>query len=817
MYIDCLYHRTHIVDCAHFRTSKSFVKKKAALTLLRLYRKHTAILQPEWADRILSILDDADLGVTLSVTHLVLGLLQDHLDEYRGCYPKAVRRLKQVRLIKRLLTQITMDGHVQQDYIYYGVGAPWLQVGLLRMLQYYPPSKDENIRNLLHTILQTILQAAISITGPINPTQPKNIQQSNAQNAILFEAINLVIHIAASGEEGEENLTGLESRERDPLVSQLIRQVSSLLGKFITARETNVRYLGLESMAHLASHEESLEYLRKHQQTVLLALRDKDISVRRRALDLLYSMCNASNAKSTVQELLRNLSSADYSLREEMVLKIAILAEKYATESQWYVDVTLQLISQAGAQVPEEVWFRIVQIVTNNEEIQEYAVKTALGHLKSALPGNESIVKVAAYILGEFGHLIANETGSGAEPVDQFEALKSKWDQSSPSTRAMILSTYIKFVNLFPEIKGPIMELLKQYALSLDTEIQTRASEFLVMASELPGMEEVLITVCEEMPVFEARESALLRRMHKSVLEGEREGALKRTWLVGGKDARNEKEALKLKLPARKSNPNGHVVPNTPSAAELDLSGLQLAPDENDDSLLSVGWQPGFDRLLLKEDGLLFEDSMIQIGLRSEYHGNQGRVALYFGNKLAPGTHFTSFTVTVTSRPGLTYSSPTLPNTMLEGGAQMQWLMDFQSQQAFSGEPRIKITFIAGSLQTIRLKLPVVLSKFMAPAPLPSPEDFFKRWKQIGPGEPHEKQLVFVSVGSIDLIKAKKVVEGLRWAILHGVDKVAENIVGAGVVSTDKGKAGCLLRLEPNLERALWRVTVRGTDDGNIF
>jgi hypothetical protein len=48
---------------------------------------------------------------------------------------------------------------------------------------------------------------------------------------------------------------------------------------------------------------------------------------------------------------------------------------------------------------------------------------------------------------------------------------------------------------------------------------------------------------------------------------------------------------------------------------------------------------------------------------------------------------------------------------------------------------------------------------------------------------------------------------------LKGVDKVAENIVGAGVVSTGKGKAGCLLRLEPNLERALWRVTVRGTDD----
>jgi hypothetical protein len=39
-----------------------------------------------------------------------------------------------------ILTQIVIDGHIQQDYIYYGVGVPWLQVSLLRMLQYYPPS-----------------------------------------------------------------------------------------------------------------------------------------------------------------------------------------------------------------------------------------------------------------------------------------------------------------------------------------------------------------------------------------------------------------------------------------------------------------------------------------------------------------------------------------------------------------------------------------------------------------------------------------------------------------------------------------------------
>jgi AP-2 complex subunit alpha len=38
------------------------VKKKAALTLLRLYRKHSDVIPAaEWALRIVSIMDDTDL------------------------------------------------------------------------------------------------------------------------------------------------------------------------------------------------------------------------------------------------------------------------------------------------------------------------------------------------------------------------------------------------------------------------------------------------------------------------------------------------------------------------------------------------------------------------------------------------------------------------------------------------------------------------------------------------------------------------------------------------------------------------------------
>lgn len=128
------------------------------------------------------------------------------------------------------------------------------------------------------------------------------------------------------------------------------------------------------------------------------------MSVRQRAVDLLYAMCDRSNAKQIVAEMLSYLETADYSIREEIVghhyrpvhhlvplctalasqsvafvpqvLKVAILAEKYAVDYTWYVDTILNLIRIAGDYVSEEVWYRVIQIVINRDDVQGYAAKT---------------------------------------------------------------------------------------------------------------------------------------------------------------------------------------------------------------------------------------------------------------------------------------------------------------------------------------------------------------------------------------------------------------------------------------------------------
>jgi AP-2 complex subunit alpha len=726
-------------------------------------------------------MDDPDMGVALSVTSLVMALVQDNQDQYKGSYTKAANRLK----------RIVVDVECAEGYFYYKVPCPWIQVKLLRLLQYYPPPEDSHIRTLIRSALQKIMDSALET--------PKNVQQNNAQNAVLFEAINLVIHL---------------DTEQDLMV-----QISTRLGKFIASRETNVRYLGLEAMTHLAARSETLDPIKKHQSIIIGSLRDRDISVRRQGLDLLYSMCDPTNAQAIVNELLRYLQSADYAIREEMVLKIAILTEKYATDIQWYVDISLRLIAMAGDHVSDEVWQRVIQIVTNNEELQVYAAQNILQYIKGDC--HETLVKIGGYLLGEFGHLIADS--KGCSPIEQYLALNAKMRSCSSSTRAILLSCFIKFVNLFPEIKPQLLQAFRAYSHSLDSELQQRACEYLALAMQ--PTDDLLRTVCDEMPPFPERTSALLSRLHQK----HSTTSDKRTWVIGGKDANADPKEIGLarsNTGLKRSFTNaGPIRSNTAPASTNgngtngvnplsdDLAGLDMnidtnkvlkAPNLASAAHLSPDWEIGYNRLLLRADGVLYEDAQIQIGLRTEYRGHLGCVIFYFSNKSSfPMGSFTT-TLDNKSAENLKTDIKGLPETTIHPEGQGQQTIMFEAKNVFSDPPTFRISYLAGALQALTIQLPVVLHKYMDSAEL-SGDDFFKRWKQIG-GAPREAQRVFGLISSNRSMNqefVRKVVQGFKWGILDGVDPNSRNMVGATVLHTADGKFGCLLRLEPNYETSV--------------
>ena len=597
-------------------------------------------------------------------------------------------------------------------------------------------------------------------------------------------------------------------------------QISSRLGKFIQSRETNVRYLGLDAMTHFAARAETLDPIKRHQNIIIGSLRDRDISVRRKGLDLLYSMCDPSNSQPIVNELLKYLPNADFAIREEMVLKIAILTEKYATDIQWYVDISLRLIAMAGDHVSDEVWQRVIQIVTNNEELQVYAAQHIANYIK-AEHCHETLIKIGGYLLGEFGHLIADT--KGYNPIEQFLALQTKMQGCSSSTRAILLSSFVKFVNLFPEIKPQLLVVFKAYSHTLDSELQQRACEYLALAS-LPT-DDLLRTVCDEMPPFPERTSALLSRLH-----GKHAGTSdKRTWVVGGKDANSDDKEISLTqstgpkrsftAQANGSMSNGPPTPTTNGHAktngthgleDLDQPSTKPSKPPNLASAahLSPGWESGYRRLLFSAESILYEDMQIQIGVRSEYRTAMGCLILYFTNRAS--SSIGSFTTTLDNpnpTEQLRIDTKSLPDSQISPEGQAQQTVMFEAKAVFSLPPTIRVSYLAGSLQALTLQLPVVMHKFMDAADL-SADDFFKRWRQIG-GAPRESQRIFGLINSDQRIGdaewTRRTAEAFGWGILRGVDPNDKNIVGASVLHTGIGKLGCLLRLEPNWDTQVCR------------
>ncbi|XP_052336212.1 AP-2 complex subunit alpha-1-like isoform X2 [Oncorhynchus masou masou] len=785
------------------------VKQSAALCLLRLYKASPdLVLMGEWTSRVVHLLNDQHMGVVTAAISLITCLSSKNPDEFKTCVSLAVSRLS--RIVSSASTDL-------QDYTYYFVPAPWLSCKLLRLLQCYPPPEDGAVKGRLVECLETILNKAQE------PPKSKKVQHSNAKNAILFEAISLIIHY-----DSEPNL--------------LVRACNQL-GQFLQHRETNLRYLALESMCTLASSEFSHEAVKTHIETVINALKtERDVSVRQRAADLLYAMCDRSNAKQIVAEMLSYLETADYSIREEMVLKVAILAEKYAVDYSWYVDTILNLIRIAGDYVSEEVWYRVIQIVINRDDVQGYAAKTVFEALQ-APACHENMVKVGGYILGEFGNLIAGDPRSS--PLVQFNLLHSKFHLCSVPTRALLLSAYIKFINLFPETKATIQEVLRSDSQirNSDVELQQRAVEYLKLSSI--ASTDVLATVLEEMPPFPERESSILAKLKKKKGPGavsvELEDGKERGELNGGGDRGGDAAiaASNASTPSPSADLLGlrstaPVSGATPSAGSLLVDVFSEAGPSatsagvNDDGFLSSAPPtvasedpapplPESDELLnkfvCKNNGVLFENQLLQIGIKSEYRQNLGRMYLFYGNKTS--VQFVSFNTTV-SCPGELQSQLNVQTKtvepLVEGGAQVQQVINIECLTDFIDAPLLNIKFrYGGALQNISLKLPVTINKFFQPTEMAA-ADFFQRWKQLSQPQ-QEAQKIFKASHGMDTEVLKAKLLGLGTALLENVDPNPENYVCAGVIQTKAQQVGCLLRLEPNAQAQMYRLTLRSSKD----
>ncbi|KAG0553166.1 hypothetical protein BDA96_01G571300 [Sorghum bicolor] len=837
------------------------VRKKAALCLLRLYRKNPDVVNIDgWADRMAQLLDERDLGVLTSVMSLFVSLVSNNAEAYWNCLPKCVR----------ILERLARNQDIPQEYTYYGIPSPWLQVKTMRALQYFPTIEDPNARRALFEVLQRILMGTDVV---------KNVNKNNASHAVLFEALALVMHLDAEKE--------------------MMSQCVALLGKFIAVREPNIRYLGLENMTRMLLVTDVQDIIKRHQAQIITSLKDPDISIRRRALDLLYGMCDVTNAKEIVEELLQYLNTAEFAMREELSLKAAILAEKFAPELLWYVDVILQLIDKAGDFVSDDIWYRVVQFVTNNEDLQSYAAAKAREYLdKPAL--HETMVKVSAYLLGEYGHLLARRPG--CSPKELFAIINDKLPTVSTSTVAILLSTYAKILmhTQPPDVglQQQILTIFKKYESYIDVEIQQRAVEYFELSRKGPALADVLA----EMPKFPERESALLKKAEDAEIDTAEQSAIKlrsqqqtSSALVvadhppanGSAPPANHLTLVKMpsqtvsdtqesgviyeeapKPPVEAPKENGTPVevesrdtniteinneikaepPSTshstspadlladllgplaiegpPAVEQNPAQGLNANQSPVDDLALAtledqsnsvqptVNVEEKFHILCTKDSGVLYEDPHIQIGLKAEWRAHHGRLILFLGNKNTSA--LTSVRALILPPGHLKMELSSVPDT-IPPRAQVQVPLEVANLRASRDVAVLDFSYTFGTLVDAKLRLPVVLNKFLQPITL-TPEEFFPQWKALTVHSLKVQEVV-KGVKPMPLSEMANLFMSLHLAVAPGLDNNPNNLVACTTFFSEATRAMlCLIRVETDpQDRTQLRLTVASGDQYLTF
>ena len=762
------------------KTASSTVKKRALLTALRLFRKYPEVLSVEQLLPIaLKAIDGtnfSDLGVTNCGLSLITGLLNN-----QECSLEVLAMFDSVPdHCINIMTAIIVLKKTPPSYMYYGVPAPWIQMKCLRLLQYFPCPEDPTTRSNIITILGKI----IKLTGgkyreAAGSNKRALLSQCTALVAVLTEVVGLVVHW-----------------ECDP---HLLNDATELLSLLIrTDHNCNMRYTGLKLMTRLSFVSvDGFSFIGKmaqHQQQIIVALSHTDITIRKSALDLLYCMCTRGQSDEIVGELLLLLPVAEGAFRQDLVLMIAVIAEKFCTDYTWYVEVMSTVITQAGDEVPTDIWQRLCHVVVNNEVVQKQAAETFLKALNAQNHAPEVLVKVAAFLLGEFGYQIAVNADSG--PMMQFNALHSRFMLVGLETKCMLLTTYVKFYNLYdnPALRDRVKKTLMSNKSSMDPELQQRATEYVALITSVS--DEVLQDTLEPMLPFVINTYTLLDRLTER-----QKGTDRNLW--SEKSHQRDAEQLQAAEEERQQNaersavkaaeappvaqqqpqqaakpayqdPFAEVVKSAPSQGNqdrddpmdslmgtkpkptVDLSGPP-PPKKADvlDDIFSISAPPkanvptsssssavqtmrevNFPKLCVADSGVLYQDDVIAVSVNPhQYRNADGRLSLQVQNRTSgPLLAFSSRIVsTVTSL--LLQSKP--HENEIAPGQTATILYAARCMTVYADPPEIQLSFSRQDQRestTLTLPLPIVVTRFIAPYQLDDPPKFLALWDNTGCG-----------------------------------------------------------------------------------
>mmetsp|Transcript_5644 Transcript_5644/g.15885 ORF Transcript_5644/g.15885 Transcript_5644/m.15885 type:complete len:633 (-) Transcript_5644:86-1984(-) len=203
--------------------------------------------------------------------------------------------------------------------------------------------------------------------------------------------------------------------------------------------------------------------------------------------------------------------------------------------------------------------------------------------------------------------------------------------------------------------------------------------------------------------------------------------------------------------------------PMSPSYLELErsLASMPLDAETNAER---------FGRLCLLNDAVLYEDEILQVGVKAEYAGREGQIAVFFGNKGSAALHAFTAQYFVKEEQALRLNASPL-SQQLDGDKQIVQRVSVMMQEPFAEPPWLRIQFLLPdtSPRRIQMKFPIVLTKFFVGREMTAGE-FFQVWRQ--------QHFVMNEVNCIVHLAAR-----FRGALVH----VARSIVFGGALRMHHG------------------------------
>uniref|UniRef100_A0A6B2KXH5 AP-1 complex subunit gamma n=1 Tax=Arcella intermedia TaxID=1963864 RepID=A0A6B2KXH5_9EUKA len=444
-----------------------YIQKKAVLCAVKIVRK-TPDLADQFKGKIKDLLNEKDHAVLISTITLMIELCKIS-DEFRDFF-----RQKLLITVIKILKNLATAGYAPE----YDVGAitdPFLQVrilGLLRILGTGDATASERMNEVLAQIATN--------------TDPGR----NVGNSILYECVNTIMSIECETE---------------------LRVIAiNTLAKFLSNKDNNIRYVALFTFCKVV--DKDTEAVQRHKSTILACLKDPDVSIKRRALHLLYALVNSSNVKGLVKELLDFLVVADLEFRAETTAKLCYLADKYSPSNRWYFDTMLRILTLSGDHVPDDVRASLINTISRDEGLHVYAVHRIYSELSQEL-SQQGLNQVGAWCIGEFGDYLLNKVpdeGAVQTTPENIVALLYKLLNTVTTTtesKKFVLTALLKLsARLGSSTDQQIKNIIASYQANTNLDLQQRAGEYLQFWNWDPSIRSQLLARIPPLPLQQSQE-----------------------------------------------------------------------------------------------------------------------------------------------------------------------------------------------------------------------------------------------------------------------------------------------------------------------